>query len=135
MIVKEKNEISERKLLALIQSGEDTTCQFKINITNAESLASEIAAFANCEGGNILIGVTDDSKMLGLSSKDVSRINQLISNAASHLVRSPLAVQTKNICLDNGKIIIILTVPKGIDKPYFDKMESFGSNVAQISEE
>jgi len=51
----------------------------------------------------------------------VGRINQLISNAASHLVRSPLVVQTENVALENGRIVIVLTVPKGIDKPYFDK--------------
>jgi ATP-dependent DNA helicase RecG len=65
--------------------------------------------------------VADDGSIPGLTRKDVSRINQLISNAASHLVRSPLAVQTENVALENGRIVIVLTVPKGIDKPYFDK--------------
>jgi ATP-dependent DNA helicase RecG len=49
------------------------------------------------------------------------RINQLISNAASQLVRSPLTVHTENVVLHNGNVVIDLTVPKGIDKPYFDK--------------
>jgi len=30
-------------------------------------------------------------------------------------------VQTENVGLENGRIVIVLTVPKGIDKPYFDK--------------
>ncbi len=88
---------------------------------NAESLASEMAALANCEGGKIFIGVADDTSIPGLSRINVSRVNQLISNAASHLVRSPLTVQTENTILENGNIVIVLTVPKGIDKPYFDK--------------
>lgn len=113
--------MNEGGLLAFIKLGEDSTRQFKSDIKNAESLASEMAAFANCEGGKIYIGIADDGKMLGLSYKDVSRINQLISNAASQLVRSPLTVQTENIALENDKVIILLTVPKGIDKPYFDK--------------
>ena len=36
-------------------------------------------------------------------------------------MRSPLTVQTENIPADNSRIIIVLTVPKGMDKPYFDK--------------
>jgi len=48
-----------------------------------------MAAFANSEGGMLFIGVADDCSIPGLTGKDVSRINQLISNAASHLVRSP----------------------------------------------
>jgi ATP-dependent DNA helicase RecG len=68
-----------------------------------------------------LIGVADDGSTPGSGKEDVPRINQLISNAASQLVRSPLAVQTQNVALDNGRVVIVLSVPKGIDKPYFDK--------------
>ena len=58
-----------------------------------------------------------------LSGQDVARINQLISNTASQLVRSTLAVQTKNVALDNDRIIFVLTIPKEIDRPHFDKNE------------
>lgn len=109
------------ELLAIIALGEDSARQFKADVRNAESLASEMAAFANTEGGLILIGVADDGSIPGLSSGDVKRVNQLISNAASHLVRSPLVVQTENVATEKGRIVIVLTVPKGIDKPYFDK--------------
>ena len=108
-------------LLSQIALGEDSTRQFKADMKNADSLASEMAAFANTNGGTIFIGVGDDGSTPGLSGQDVTRINQLISNAASQLVRSPLAVQTENVLLENGRLAIMLTVPKGIDKPYFDK--------------
>ena len=112
---------SDEDLLSAITLGEDSTRQFKANVKNSDSLASEMAAFANSEGGTIFIGVADDGATPGLSGEDVARINQLISNAASHLVRSPLAVQTRNVPLPEGRIVIVLTVPKGMDKPYFDK--------------
>ena len=104
-----------------ISLGEDSRHQFKVNLRSVDSLAAEMAAFANSEGGTIFIGVADDGSIPGLLSKDVNRINQLISNAASQHVRSPLTVQTENIPADSNRIIIALTVPKGIDKPYFDK--------------
>jgi ATP-dependent DNA helicase RecG len=104
-----------------VSLGEDSCRQFKTDVHNADSLAAEMAAFANSEGGAIFIGVADDGSLPGLSSKDVSRVNQLISNTASQNVRSPLTVQTENVPVDNSRIIIVLTVPKGIDKPYFDK--------------
>lgn len=108
-------------LLAQIALGEDSTRQFKADVRNGESLASEMAAFANANGGTLFIGVADDGATPGLASEDVGRINQLISNAASQQVRSPLAVQTENVALESGRIVIVLTVPKGLDKPYFDK--------------
>ena len=36
-------------------------------------------------------------------------------------MRSPLTVLTENVLLANGNLVIVLTVPKGLDKPYFDK--------------
>ncbi|MBZ0155646.1 MAG: putative DNA binding domain-containing protein [Alphaproteobacteria bacterium] len=108
-------------LFSLIASGEDGTRQFKVDVRNGDSLASDMAAFANSEGGMVFIGVADDGSIPGLSQEDVVRINQLISNTASQHVRSALAVQTENVLLPNGSIVIVLTIPKGLDKPYFDK--------------
>jgi ATP-dependent DNA helicase RecG len=108
-------------LLSEISLGEDSTRQFKVDLRNGDSLASEMAAFANAEGGMIFVGVADDGSTPGLSREDVGRINQLISNTASQAVRSPLAVQTENVALGNGLVVVVLKVPKGIDKPYFDK--------------
>ena len=114
--------MNAKGLLSQIALGEDSSRQFKADVKNADSLASEMAAFANTNGGTIFIGVADDGSTPGLSGQDVARINQLISNAASHLVRSPMAVQTRNVALENSRLVIALTVPKGIDnKPYFDK--------------
>jgi ATP-dependent DNA helicase RecG len=113
--------MKKEALLAGIALGEDSTRQFKVNVKNSDSLASEMAAFANSEGGTIFIGVANDGTTPGLTREDIARINLLISNAASQHVRSPLAVQTENVQLANRRIVISLTIPKGIDKPYFDK--------------
>ena len=108
-------------IVAMSRLGEDSSRQFKADVKNVDALASEMAAFANSEGGTILIGVADDGSIPGLKRKDVSRINQLISNAASQHVRSPLPVKTENVSMEDDKLVIVLTVPKGMDKPYFDK--------------
>ena len=109
------------ELKAQVALGEDSRRQFKRDVTNADALAAEMAAFANSEGGVIYLGVADDGTLPGLSRADVARLNQLIGNAASQHIRSPITVQTENLELDNGRLAIVLTVPKGIDKPYFDK--------------
>jgi hypothetical protein len=108
-------------LRAQVALGEDSSRQFKADVRNAESLASEMAAFANSEGGSLYLGVADDGTIPGLSRDDVGRINQLVSNAASQLVRSPLAVTTRNVALKDRRLVVVVTVPKGLDKPYFDK--------------
>lgn len=109
------------ELQAQIALGEDSHRQFKRNVTNADSLAAEMAAFANSEGGAIFLGVADDGSLSGLSRTDVMRIDQLIGNAVSQHVRSPLTVQTENVGVGDERVVIVLTVPKGQDKPYFDR--------------
>lgn len=108
------------EVLNEVMLGEDSSRQFKADIRNGDSLASEMAAFANSEGGKIYIGVGDDASLPGLSPDDIRRINQMISNAASQHIRSPLAVRTENVLIGDGRFIIVVTVPKGLDKPYFD---------------
>jgi ATP-dependent DNA helicase RecG len=108
-------------VLEEISLGEDSKREFKQNIHNTDSLAAEMAAMANNQGGLIFIGVSDDGEMTGLDASEIPRINQLISNAASQHIRSPLAVTTQNVKLPNGKLIIRIEIPEGIDKPYFDK--------------
>ncbi len=108
-------------MLADVALGEDSTRQFKRDVTNVDALAAEMAAFANAEGGTVYLGVDDDGSTPGLSTRDVRRLNQLIANAASHSVKSPLTVRTRNVALPNARLVILLTIPKGLDKPYFDK--------------
>jgi ATP-dependent DNA helicase RecG len=110
-----------QELSQIVSRGEDGSHQFKEDIHNVDSLAAEMVAFSNYRGGQIFIGVTDLKVLKGLSSDDVQRINQLISNAASQHVRSPIIVQTENISVGTRRIVIVLTIFEGSDKPYFDQ--------------
>lgn len=112
-------KISELRKLAA--RGEDSCLQYKSDMRNVESLAAEIAVFANCDGGQILIGVGDHGELDGISRSGVGRINQLVSNAAGQHVRSPISPQTENVSVGRGRVVIVVTIPKGIDKPYFNK--------------
>lgn len=107
-------------LIEIISKGEDSRRQFKANVNNVTQLASEMVAFSNSGGGRILIGVTDDQMVVGLSSGDVKRVNQLVSNAASQNVRPPINPITENVTHPNG-LVMVVTVPDGAAKPYMDQ--------------
>lgn len=107
------------ELLEIAGRGEDTRHQFKADVTNAVSLASEIVAFANSGGGQLLIGVADDGSIEALDATDIQRINQLIGNAASTQIRPAINPVTENVPVANG-IVVVVTIPDGIAKPYMD---------------
>jgi ATP-dependent DNA helicase RecG len=79
----------KRELLQLVRRGEDSTRQFKANVTNPDSRAAELVAFSNSQGGTMLIGVADDGALVGLSPGDVQRINQMIGNVATQTHPQP----------------------------------------------
>lgn len=113
--------MKQEELLANIRGGEDSQTQFKLNLTNTDSLAAEMVAFSNTAGGTIYVGVDDNGCAAGFSARETGRINQLVSNAASQHIKSPIAVRTANIPLDSGNIVMAIHIPEGLDKPYFDK--------------
>lgn len=109
------------ELLDKIKAGEDSRTQFKVNISNVDSLAAGLVAFSNAQDGILFVGVDDNAQAIGVDKNEVGRINQMISNASSQHVKSPITVHTDNVPLDSGAVVIAIRVPEGIDKPYFDK--------------
>ncbi len=113
--------MENKEILELIIQGETSFVQFKQDVKNATSIAQEMVAFSNSEGGKLLIGIDDKTgEIIGLSFQDIQRINSLLTTAANEHVKSPISIQTQTFDID-GKKMIIATIPKGLDKPYMDK--------------
>ncbi len=112
------------ELLEIVARDEDSKHQFKANITNAQSLSEEIVAFSNSGGGMVFIGVSDDGTFSGLTREDMGRLNQLVANTSSNNVRPPVNVQTENVPVHDG-LVMVVTVPDGISKPYMDNNGAF----------
>ncbi|MCJ7650490.1 MAG: ATP-binding protein, partial [Candidatus Lokiarchaeota archaeon] len=126
------------ELLELIEKGEDSKTQLKTNFHNAVQLAQEMIAFSNTKGGNIIVGVDNDSNIIGLSGDDINRLNQLISNAATENVKPSINPFTEIIKVGDKKILVI-TVHEGYNKPYGTSegiyLVKVGSDKRKISQE
>jgi len=108
------------ELLDIISKGETIQVQFKANVTNEQSIAQEMVAFANTKGGTILIGVDDKTwDIIGLTDDDLRRLTNLLVNASSQHVKEPIFIETDTIEYE-GKKVLIVNVPEGIAKPYKD---------------
>ncbi|MHB8252666.1 MAG: Fic family protein [Acidiferrobacter sp.] len=111
--------MNEDELRAIIARGEDSQHQFKRDFTNVDALAAELIALANSMGGQLFIGVADDSQVSGLAAADVARLNQLLSNAASQNVRPPINPVSSNVQTEQG-LVMVVSVSEGLNKPYMD---------------
>jgi ATP-dependent DNA helicase RecG len=114
------------ELIELLSRGEDSHTQFKQaqDIRNATSLAAEMVAFANAEGGRILIGVDDLGSIVGITQDDIRRLNNLVSNVASENVRPPINPITENVSTEKG-LVMVVTIREGLSKPYADNQGVF----------
>lgn len=99
----------------LLEQGENTNIEFKSARLRAETLAREIVAFANASGGVILLGVEDNKDLSGLDRE--KNYEEWCMNIARHNVNPPIQITYSETIIDQ-KIIGILEIPKGKDKPY-----------------
>jgi len=113
--------MDQQRIKELLSKGETSTVQFKLNVSNEQSIAQEMVAFSNAKGGTILIGVDDKTwKIEGLTDDDIRRLSNLLVNTASEHIKPPLFIETETV-IEDGKKIIMVTVPEGNSKPYKDK--------------
>lgn len=110
-------DMDSRKLYDLVELGEDSSLQLKVRFDSVDQLAAELCAFSNSEGGQILVGVSDNGDIIGLDQRQVQKLNQDISNACSQKIDPPISVTTKNVLLD-GKVVVVIDVPRGANKFY-----------------
>lgn len=112
--------MDKKDLLGQIGDGESSVLQFKSKISGSQSLAAEIAAFANGKGGVILVGVEDRTgRIVGLDYERIQETARLAANVASQGVVPPIRIETESLEADERKILAI-RVPEGPFKPYKD---------------
>ena len=106
---------TQTEIMDILKQGENASVEFKTAGVRAESLAREMAAFANSSGGIILVGVDDSGKIEGIEKNP--KYEQWIMNIARNNVLPGLRVDFSFFEIE-GKIIGLISVPKGKDKPY-----------------
>lgn len=98
-----------------IAQGEDSYTEFKEESAHPDDLAATIVAFANTEGGRLILGVSDDKQVVGVT--DTDHLMQRIDNIATQNVQPPLVCTQEKIRLEDQNILVV-HVPKGPERPY-----------------
>lgn len=69
-ISKDQAQENNDYLYSLIQQGEHQQQDFKFIISDARKIARSLSAFANTDGGRLLIGVKDNGKIAGVRNEE-----------------------------------------------------------------
>ena len=100
-------------LISLIREGEHQQQDFKYRVTDALKLAKSVSAFANTDGGRLLIGVRDDGQMSGVRSEEEI---YMMHQAAYRYCRPEASIKFDTFHID-GRTIVIATVPPSDKRP------------------
>ncbi|MDP2114403.1 MAG: ATP-binding protein [Bacteroidota bacterium] len=102
-------------LLKLIQQGEHQTQDFKYCISNSKKIARSLVAFANTDGGRLLVGVKDNGRIAGVRSEEEY---YMVESAAKMYSNPPIAFTTKQYLVE-GKTVLEVIIEPSSEKPHF----------------
>lgn len=102
------------RLQELIDQGEHEHQDFKYLISDARKIARSVSAFANNDGGRLLIGVKDNGTIAGVrSEEDIYMIEQ----AAERYCRPSVEVGFSAIKAGQGAVVFIASIPRADVRP------------------
>lgn len=99
----------------LVAEGEHVHQDFKFAITDARKIARSLSAFANTEGGRLLIGVKDNGKIAGIRSEE----ELYMIEAAATMYCKPAVTLDNQLYKVEGKDVLEVYVPESKDKPIY----------------
>lgn len=105
---------------SLIAEGEHQQQDFKFEISDARKIARTLSAFANTDGGRLLIGVKDNGKIAGIRSDE----EQYMIEAAARLYCTPeVTCNMRNFRVE-GRNVLMVQVSESRQKPVYAKDET-----------
>lgn len=104
----------------LIAGGEHQRLDFKFAINDSRKIARTLSAFANTDGGILLIGVRDNGSIAGIRSDEEL---YMVDTAAHLFCRPEITYKTLQHTI-NGKTVLEVEVFRGEKRPYQAKDEN-----------
>ncbi len=104
---------------SLIAEGEHQQQDFKFGITDSRKIARSLAAFANTDGGRLLIGVKDNGVIAGVRSEE----EFYMIESAAHLYSKPEIRFESKAWIESGKTVLEIWVPPSPQRPHFVRDE------------
>jgi predicted HTH transcriptional regulator len=105
------------KLKDLVKRGEGLYLEFKLKTNHPEKIIKEIVAFANTNGGKLLIGISDDKELVGLKYDDEDEF--IITRAIEKHIYPAIDYSIEKVKLENQRTVLIYNIMASPMKPHY----------------
>ncbi|WP_422007456.1 helix-turn-helix domain-containing protein [Roseivirga pacifica] len=103
----------------LAKRGEGQLLEFKKKANYPEKIMKELVAFANSNGGTLLLGVDDNGDASGV--REIDGETFLVEDAIEKLIRPKLNYSVEIIRVNEKKGIAVFQIEESYKKPHFVK--------------
>ena len=100
----------------LIARGEGEELEFKQKTTHPHRISRTLVSLANTRGGQVLVGVDDAGRILGV--RDAEEELFVLREAAAHYIEPPLTTLRFRELEEDGRTVLVVTVPESLNKPH-----------------
>lgn len=107
--------MDREELLDRIATWENLHTDFKERLSSSDELAKDIVCFANTDGGQIIVGVSNDGEIVGVDDADDAA--NFVDNVAVNNCQPPVLVGQETVHIDD-KTVLVINVEKGPRRPY-----------------
>jgi ATP-dependent DNA helicase RecG len=94
---------------------ENLRTEFNLEAVNADDLAAALVAFANADGGHLILGVANDRTVAGV--RDPDKVRQYVDNVAVNNCVPPVSVDQATLSGGSAQVVVI-TIPRGEQRPH-----------------
>ena len=127
--------MNEAGIKAIIKKGEGISIEFKeCKRDVSKNVYDTVCAFLNRNGGELLLGVDDNGRIMGIDAHDVERIKKDFVTVVNNPQKiSPAFYLTIELVRISGKLIIYIYVPENsnlVAGLYLRKQTSYSENRA-----
>ena len=117
---------------ALIEQGEHQQLDFKFEVSDSKKIARSLSAFANTDGGRLLIGVKDNGLISGVRSEEEDYMREAASKMYTR-PEVPFIAKRWNV---NGKVVLEIYISPSENRPHLapDKEDRYRAYIRVADE-